>query len=125
MSEIYSCKLTVRERLKIEKKLTNFEVKSNCHIWTGGNVTADRYGTFRIVFRGKRKRFSVHRLLFFMNVNHDLCQTFHVSHLCHTKLCLKFEHLSYEPKYINDSRKICKNNGECTGHGSHRKCILY
>ena len=57
MSEIYKCQLTVRERLKLQNKLTNFEIKSGCHIWSGGNLSPNGYGTIRTVFRGKRKRF--------------------------------------------------------------------
>lgn len=124
MSEIYKCHLTIQEQLKIETKLTNFEVQSGCHLWTGGNVSTYGYGTIRIVFRGKRKRFFVHRLLYFIEVKHELCPTFHVSHLCHTKLCINFKHLSYESKAVNESRNICKKNGECTGHKGYKKCIL-
>lgn len=124
MSEIYKCQLTVRERLKLQNKLTNFEIKSGCHIWSGGNLSPNGYGTIRTVFRGKRKRFFVHRLLYFLQVQHNLCPTFHVSHLCHSKLCIKYEHLSYETKNINEARNICKRNGECTGHRSYKKCIL-
>lgn len=124
MSDIYNSNLTIREKLKIEKKNKNLKIKSGCHVWTGGDLTHDGYGTFRIVFRGKRKRFKVHRINYFLNIGHSLNPQFHVSHLCHNKLCILFEHLSYEPKSVNDSRNICKNNGECIGHRGYKKCIL-
>ena len=38
-----------------------------------------------------------------------------VSHLCHEPRCVRFDHLTLEPKEINGDRVHCKNQGVCTG----------
>ena len=49
-----------------------------------------------------------HRLAFYLAND---CQPFNVdhfvSHLCHTKKCIKLSHLSLEPALINNRRKSC------------------
>ena len=39
---------------------------------------------------------------------------YEISHLCHTKLCIQTEHISYEPKWINARRKKCHENKICS-----------
>ena len=97
-----------------------------CCLWNGP-TDRDGYGVQRITVRaGCRLKFRVHRMSFFL-----LSPTFrpldpkhHVSHLCHNKLCLKLDHLSYEPAHINNARKVCQSTGECTGHRGYARCRL-
>lgn len=121
---MYKYPISDRERLKFERKLANFTVKSGCHIWSGNAISQHGYGLIRVVFRGKRTQFKVHRLAYFLRIKQSLDPYYHVSHLCHNKLCLKFTHLSYEPALINNSRNSCKNDGECHGHRGYQNCIL-
>ena len=39
---------------------------------------------------------------------------FEISHLCHTKLCIQTTHVSYEPKSINEKRKLCEKHEKCS-----------
>ena len=48
----------------------------------------------------------------------------HIPHICHNKACINVDHLSSETAAINNKRKICVSNGECTGHYGHKRCIL-
>lgn len=113
----------------IEKILKIVDKKSvtykNCIFWTGEH---DRYGygVVRLSVYGKRIRFSVHRLVYFVHYRSEvqLDTDMHVSHVCHNMSCINFEHLSYESPAVNNSRKFCKNTGECVGHHGHANCIL-
>lgn len=51
-------------------------------------------------------------------------QQMHVSHRCHLNLCVKNEHLSYEPQIINNNRISCKKNKVCSGHDEYEPCIF-
>lgn len=124
MFDIYTCQLTHFEKHNIIRKLKKYEKHGNCHIWKGKNITRDGYGRIRFLFRGSYKTASVHRLQYFLQAGHGLSPEFHVSHLCHTKLCINVNHLSYEPKTTNIKRDECKLNGECHGHRGYKKCIL-
>ena len=50
------------------------------------------------------------------------------SHLCHTKACVKLEHLTAEPHGINMNRQLCFNETKlrgqhvCFGHGQYPPC---
>ena len=123
-NDFYTCTLSKEERLKCERKLTNFTVADRCHIWKGRLITEDGYGYIYPRFREKRRKLKVHRLVYFLKCNMHLCRTKHISHLCHNKLCLNIEHLSYESATINNSRQLCRENGQCTGHGGHKHCIF-
>ena len=39
-----------------------------------------------------------------------------LSHLCHNKLCVKFEHLTLETHMVNCSRKDCVEQSRCTNN---------
>ena len=95
----------------------------NCKIWTG-LCTSDGYGLLRIQFRGKRIKVKVHRMVFFLSNSHGLTPRMHVSHICHNRLCLSLNHLSYEPQRVNNSRLRCKNESECCGHYAFARCLL-
>lgn len=106
--------------LLLEKSVSRYE----CLIWTGEK---DRlgYGYLRVTHKGKRLRLRTHRLAFHLaNVDLALHHAMHVSHLCHTKLCLNVSHLSYETKTVNNSRKRCMFDGECHGHHGFKPCLF-
>ena len=47
----------------------------------------------------------------------QLCkQNYHVSHLCHYKLCINPAHLNYEPDHVNCQRDKCQKNKKCVLH---------
>ena len=47
-----------------------------------------------------------------------------ISHLCH-KLCVRGEHLSAEPRAVNNARQKCVNRCCCSGHAEFLDCVLY
>lgn len=111
-----------RERLK--SRIYSRTVSTECcQLWLGQKDRSG-YGRIQVLFRGRRVKLLVHRLAYFLHMNVILNPNWHVSHLCHTKACVLAEHLWYEPQSINNARKTCKLNGECIGHGHHRKCLL-
>lgn len=98
------------------------ESDKKCQLWTG---LTDRhgYGYYRFMSNKKRIKVHVHRLAYFLN--HDcqpLCSSKHVSHLCHNKLCINNDHLSYESAANNNSRKECFLSKECIGHHGYKLC---
>lgn len=95
-----------------------------CVVWTG---PTDKYGygIHRVIVGGKRLKLLVHRLAYFIEKSPiELSPCIHVSHLCHNKLCINLDHLSYESNSVNNARKVCQANGECTGHRGFRRCIF-
>lgn len=113
-------------KLKLEADLDEkCQSVGQCILWTGAK---DRYGYgyHRFTWIGKRLKLKVHRLAFYLS-NHShiaLQPSFHVSHLCHNKLCFAKNHLSYEPGSVNNARKVCVTDGECYGHMGLRRCCL-
>lgn len=96
----------------------------SCIVWTGSQDKYG-YGIHRITICGKRVKLRVHRLSCYLgNCEQILSREIHVSHLCHTKLCIRLEHLSYESPAVNNSRKECSTSGECIGHRGYSSCIL-
>ena len=94
-----------------------------CCLWTGPK-DKDGYGEIRFQFRGKRVKVRVHRLIFYIRTNFTDMKNQHVSHICHKRDCINFQHLSLEPIDINNKRKSCNLNGECIGHYGYKSCIL-
>lgn len=126
MSSVFHIKLTGAEihriTSNIKKKIHN--ESDFCHNWTG-QQTRKGYGQFEFRLRGKKFKVSIHRLIYYLKNNCiNLPTNLHVSHLCHNKLCIKIEHLSLEPARVNNSRQVCKNDGNCTGHYGFANCIL-
>ena len=102
----------------------NNDLFSMCTLWNGP-VNRDGYGFVTVTFRGCRKILTAHRLAYYIShSSHYLIPNMHVSHLCHNKLCVNLQHLSYESDSVNKKREICKHEGECKGHRGHRRCIL-
>ena len=106
--------LTDEERLRLKHLFDNkYEIISKCHIWKGA-YTPSVYSVLRCSFRGKRLRLKAHHALYYLENKHAMSSKMHVSHLCHSKLCVNIKHLSYGPQSIN-KRKICAHEGSlCT-----------
>ena len=120
----FKSNLDLTEKTNITEKLAKkTQIVGNCHIWTG-KCNSSGYGFLKFTFRGRQIKCRVHRLAFFLRHNVLLMPNMHVSHLCHTKLCLRVEHLSYEPQRINNNRTVCKNEGMCYGHYAFPSCLL-
>ncbi|XP_078667899.1 uncharacterized protein LOC144909676 [Branchiostoma floridae x Branchiostoma belcheri] len=127
MAEFYLNPLTDDYGQFIRQKLLSkaAAVASGCVLWTG-HVSKEGYGTTKVKshFDDRRFTLSVHRLLFFIHTKQRLTSAMHVSHLCHEKLCLNIEHLSYEPAVVNIQRARCVEDGRCCGHGNYKDCII-
>lgn len=98
-------------------------VSETCFLWTGVK-DKDGYGTFRFQFRGRRVKVLAHRLTFYIQSGFVDMKNLHISHLCHNRACIRYNHLSLEPVAVNNKRKTCVLNGECVGHYGFKSCIL-
>lgn len=124
MSKVYETPFSAEEQHFLNSKLFRFNIFDSCHIWYGSK-NADGYAIIRVMFREKRQTFTVHRLQYFLANNCTfLDSSYHVSHLCHNKLCINIDHLSLEPAHINVERNTCKNSRACKGHNAFKNCIL-
>jgi hypothetical protein len=120
---VLKCPLNPSEKSKIERsvrKHTRFD--GHCFIWTG-QMSRDGYGQIRFMFRAKRIKVAVHRLVFFLHESRYLSPEMHVSHICHVKNCITYTHLSYESQRINNNRMKCRNDGYCHGHFAYPSCF--
>ena len=109
--------------------LNRFELKYDlidaCKVWSGAKNSCGYPQTkVKDPLIGKIT-VSVHRLIFSFLSGNDLglpgCQ---VSHLCHNKACINYEHLNFEPAATNSQRNICLQSRTCVGHGDQPRCIL-
>ena len=125
MSEVFfKSVLTESEVIQCRQVLLRHSCPSHfCRLWLGSK-DRDGYGIVRFWFRGTRLKVKTHRLAFYLENNFPTMKGMHVSHICHTKDCIAVSHLSLETVAINNERKICVNNGECTGHYGYKRCIL-
>ena len=91
-----------------------------CILW-GKALTKDGYGRTRNPFE-KGKEIHAHRLMF-MVVSHcknlpekdDFGRILNVSHLCHVKKCINFDHLVLEADTTNMDRRYCVQQQACSG----------
>lgn len=118
--------LTENEFYRIFRQFDRYISKENsCHTWHG-RKDAYGYGEMLLQFRGVRLGLKVHRVVFALdhpNISLNSA-SYDVSHLCHNRLCVNVQHLSYEPHSINNNRLVCKNDGECHGHYGFKDCLL-
>ena len=127
MCDIYSKTFSDKEKVDFRYKTMKFienESGTTCKIWTGQKFR-NGYGVFAIRFRGRDYRLLAHRVMYFISNDFlALPAGPHVSHLCHNKVCVNFEHLSLEAANVNNTRKTCLNKRKCTGHDFYASCIF-
>ena len=109
-----------------------------CVLWQGGR-TRDGYGKLSVPWEvkegghmkihRKEERVSrmMHLIMYNLNRKCDLPpQTWEMSHLCHTRLCVLPDHLILEPKAINQERRHCVQQQLCTkSHNGYPDCFLW
>lgn len=121
----------------ISKIDQNIENDKGCQIWSSnfyvhqrerGLTRGPKYGRLKIKWpNGSKKCYLAHRLMWMLHHDTaDIPKDMHVSHLCHTSLCINALHLSLEPPNINNSRQICKSlvPQRCEHHPGYPDCIF-
>ena len=121
-----------------QDKLNNSSEKCagcDCVLWKGSTEKGKRVNYGQICAKVKMTStgsyeyhtMKVHRLQYMVMIK-DSAQLkeegMHVSHLCFSHLCIKPQHLSYEPGNVNNSREACKSESHCYGHDSYKDCIF-
>lgn len=102
-----------------------------CIIWTGYSRDGGRgifYGEIKASYpeiNQKLRKIPVHRLAYFLKHPEHYGRVGDCSHLCHNSLCIKAEHMSLEPHYINNNRQVCSNIKKCQGHAPYQDCLLH
>ena len=71
-----------------------------------------------------RQHFLAYNQLLPEQVVHVPCAQKDVNHLCHSPMCVEFEHLNLEDHAVNNGRKVCHTQGFCSGHHHHPNCIF-
>jgi hypothetical protein len=96
-----------------------------CRIWTG-SLRMSGYGRIWVKWPGMAtvQEELAHRVAYMAAVRiRDLDCKLEVSHLCHTKSCVRAGHLVMEPHSVNMERSFCKEQAVCTQ--VHRpECLL-
>jgi len=113
--------LTDAEKHKYENKLHNNSVitDTGCELYKVNSSD----GYVRIGVKGKS--LLAHRFAYFYEHQDSKSPPrFEISHLCHRKNCINFDHLSLEPSYTNKLRRHCVLKNKCVTHGKFRNCIL-
>ena len=103
----------------------------HCLLWTGASDKKG-YGVVSVVWPdAKRRHMRVHKAAFLAynqllpeQVMHVPSAQKDVSHLCHSPMCVEFEHLNLEDHAVNNGRKVCHTQGFCSGHHQHPNCIF-
>ena len=105
---------------------------TGCLLWTGASSKSARgqYGRIKVKlpYMYKSETLYCHRLMYqVINRQEHLPLHQEVSHLCHNSLCVKSEHLSLEPKSVNNKRRFCQHSDppECKGHHPYPDCVLF
>ena len=99
-----------------------------CILWLGATWNSGKYGVMRNPFHGPDQpdRIGIHRLVYILNNLHkyptsklnkrnEMGEILHVSHLCHSSLCVNIDHLTLESHTVNNERQSCKTQGQCIG----------
>lgn len=112
--------------MKIRQNLLKNTVKETegargCVLWQKG-LTKDGYGRVRNPFT-KNGEVHAHRLMFMvvnkckqLPVKDGTGRLLQVSHLCHQKRCINFDHLTLEPNTTNMDRAACNKQQTSTRH---------
>jgi hypothetical protein len=118
-----SLSVEAKEKLKTKIYLRCHD-EGECKIWQGKSIDGSGYPVISVKYNEGEpsKTTIVHRLVYMIESGESLdTPNYHVSHLCHRKRCMSFQHLSYEPAATNLQRKTCVTEGKCFGHNPFRK----
>ena len=100
-----------------------------CVIWMWGSkrvIGSMKYGEMKAKIPGEvSKKYSVHRLQYILHNLDTLHPKGDISHLCHNSLCINMDHLSLEPREINNNRQGCLSRGSCKMHEGYRDCMVH
>ena len=114
---------------KIGQKTNNSVGPHGCAIWQGATACNGAYGIMRNPFHGRGNQPNttfLHRLVYILhNINsfpdfrlpliNKFNEVLHISHLCHSSLCINIEHLKLEPESVNKERNTCNHQRKCSG----------
>ena len=119
----FTTHVTDKEKQRLNCLISKkYEHLNGCYIWKGASPKG--YGVLSFSFRGKKFKLKAHRVVYYLGFNQPLSPKMHVSHVCHNKLCVNIQHLSYEPQKINNNRQICAHEGICYGHYGFLDCKI-
>ena len=109
--------------MKLKHGFANLS-QNGCLIWKGGTMK-NGYPAIRVK-RLYQPAFSIsgHQFAYFLQKDRFLDTRLEISHRCHNKLCVNYQHLSQETRSTNGHRNTCKTSGTCSGHGHFQDCIL-
>lgn len=94
-------------------KFTSPSDNKGCLLYTG--TLQSGYGIVSKTFGGHRYRLYAHRaVVLFKSGYLDIPEDVEVSHLCHNKQCVRYDHLIIESHEINNNRQNCYSEGRCT-----------
>lgn len=109
----------------------SIQQENGCCLWTGqakeSRPGGTKYGVVNVRFPGSAKWTKVyaHRLAFMLHFHIlEIEKNMHISHLCHSSLCVNHSHLSKEPPLVNNQRRMCVNEGICITHEPYARCML-
>ena len=110
-----------------EKLILKSIERNDCRIWIGTKSADKQYGVinYKCPIHHVWKQTKVHRLAYMIfNGNLLITPDLDCSHLCHNSLCINPYHISLEPHYVNNNRKVCLDRGICMTHLQYRDCML-
>ena len=99
--------------------------RNGCHLWDKYRKGSG-YKTVMLSEEANNLRVCVrvHQLIYYLFTGHTHKADHELSHLCHQKTCVNFNHLNLEPHHINLQRRECFRKKVCKGHDSHPDCII-
>jgi hypothetical protein len=108
-----------------------FERKSEqingCRVWTGAKNSSGYPQTkIKDPESGENIVLSVHRVVFGLQSNRNIDNPgYQVSHLCHNRACIQYNHLNFETAATNTQRsRQCVPNRACEGHVNEPNCLF-
>jgi hypothetical protein len=120
-------------KVKYSQKLSDRSAlapNGQCLVWRGTTRSSHGtlYGVLCCKVHDQWKTEYVHRLALIFHKGWTLEDVadrgLDVSHLCHNPLCVRPEHLSYEPHWVNRNRTKCVSLNICQKHADHLDCML-
>ena len=109
-------------------------LRNGCHIYKSFRSSPNNYRKFTLnEIENDVVNCQVygHQLVYFLFTGEVSQNKYEISHLCHNKGCINFEHLHMEPHAINQQRIKCRNHHPnhrgpktiCIGHNEYPDCL--